>query len=121
MGGEALDRVIADRYRDNEQRYLQSIGALRSLSGRLKRLVQLRNAEGYMAELDKTRDGWLLIENHCPICAAASHCQGFCKNELALFQSVLGEGVCISRVEYLLEGGRRCAYKISTLATDSHG
>ncbi len=116
LGAEALDRVIADRYRENEQRYLQALEALTSLSGRLKRLVHLRSAEGYMAELEKTRDGWLLIENHCPICAAAAHCQGFCKNELSLFQSVLGQGVRVSRVEYLLEGGRRCAYRISALA-----
>jgi predicted ArsR family transcriptional regulator len=113
LGSEALDRVIADRYQENEQRYVAALKDLSSLSGRLKRLVQLRTAEGYMAELEKTRNGWLLIENHCPICAAASHCQGFCDNELALFQSVLGQAATVARAEYLLAGGRRCTYEIT--------
>jgi predicted ArsR family transcriptional regulator len=82
------------------------------LAGRLKRLVRLRADEGYMAELEKTSDGWLLLENHCPICAAATACQGFCSNELALFRRVLGPAAEVARVEYLLEGGRRCAYSV---------
>ena len=66
-----------------------------------------------MAELEKTADGWLLLENHCPICAAATACQGFCSNELALFRKVLGSEAQVERVEYLLEGGRRCAYSVT--------
>jgi predicted ArsR family transcriptional regulator len=112
LGPAALDAVIADRYVDSERRYRERLSGVRSLSGRLKRLVQIRTEEGYMAELEKAGDGWLLIENHCPICAAASHCRGFCSNELRLFQEVLGGGIRVSRTEYLLEGGRRCAYRI---------
>ena len=113
LGAAALAAVIADRHRDNEQRYLVALADLSSLAGRLKRLVQLRTEEGYMAALERTDDGWLLIENHCPICAAATHCQGFCSNELALFQSVLGTGVEVTRAEYLLDGARRCAYRVN--------
>jgi len=112
LGPAALDAVVADRYRENEHRYTEALSGLTSLSGRLKRLAQLRVDEGYMAEVEKTPNGWLLVENHCPICAAARYCQGFCQNELALFQSVLGVAVTVSRAEYLLEGGRRCAYEI---------
>jgi predicted ArsR family transcriptional regulator len=113
LGPAALDAVIADRYVDSEKRYRERLTGAKSLSGRLKRLVQIRTEEGYMADLEKDGDGWLLIENHCPICAAASHCRGFCTNELKLFQTVLGSDVRVSRTEYLLEGGRRCAYRIA--------
>jgi len=112
LGQTALDAVIADRYRQTEFRYQAELAELNSISDRLTRLVQLRDEEGYMAELKKTADGWLLIENHCPICAAATACQGFCRNELSLFRDVLGESARVERVEYLLEGGRRCAYEI---------
>ena len=112
LGERALDSVIADRFQASKVHYTDVLGGVSSLAGRLKRLVQLRSEEGYMAELEKADGGWLLVENHCPICAAASRCQGFCDNELALFESVLGPDVRISRVEYLLEGGRRCAYLI---------
>ncbi len=113
LGAEGLDAVIADRYRQTEAAYLEAVSSTSSLAGRLKRLVRLRSEEGYMAELEKTADGWLLLENHCPICAAAAACQGFCSNELALFRKVLGEEARVERVEYLLDGGRRCAYLVT--------
>ena len=112
LGQAGLDAVIADRYRETEAHYLEAVSGVATLAGRLKRLVRLRSEEGYMAELEKTADGWLLLENHCPICAAATACQGFCRNELELFRKVLGPTALVERVEYLLDGGRRCAYAI---------
>jgi predicted ArsR family transcriptional regulator len=81
---------------------------------RLKRLAELRSAEGYMAQVEPLPDqGWLLVESHCPICAAARSCQGFCRHELELFRELLGPEVCVERSEYILGGGRRCAYRIT--------
>ena len=59
---------------------------------KLKELARVRTEEGYMAEVRGDKNGsYLLIENHCPICAAANSCQGFCSTELDLFRSVLGK------------------------------
>jgi predicted ArsR family transcriptional regulator len=69
-----------------------------------------------MAAVRKSGNGYLLIENHCPICAAARACQGFCRSELELFQDVLGEDIEVERVEHVLAGGRRCAYSIRQAA-----
>lgn len=57
--------------------------------------------------------GLLLVENHCPICTAARVCQGFCRSELEVFRDVLGPEVEVERVEHVLAGGRRCAYRIT--------
>ena len=56
--------------------------------------------------------GYLLSENHCPICVAAKACQGLCRSELALFRAALGPGVEVERQEHILAGARRCAYRI---------
>ncbi len=65
-----------------------------------------------MADYEEQADGTLLfIENHCPICAAAAACQGFCRAELTLFREVLGAKV--ERTEHILNGARRCAYTIA--------
>jgi hypothetical protein len=56
---------------------------------------------------------YLLVENHCPICAAATACQGFCRSELQIFQEVLGDDVQVARTEHVLSGARRCAYRIA--------
>ena len=60
-----------------------------------------------------TAGGFLLLENHCPICAAATACQGFCRAELDVFRDVLGPGVAVERIEHVLAGARRCAYRIT--------
>jgi predicted ArsR family transcriptional regulator len=58
----------------------------------------------------------LLVENHCPICAAARACQNFCRSELDVFRRVLGPDVQVERVEHQLAGARRCAYRIVSLS-----
>ncbi|HEX7689026.1 MAG TPA: transcriptional regulator, partial [Burkholderiaceae bacterium] len=82
-------------------------------AARVRRLAELRAAEGYMARAEKHGRDWLLIEDHCPICAAATACQGFCRSELALMQRSLGDRVRVERVEHVLAGARRCAYRVS--------
>lgn len=69
-----------------------------------------------MAAVRKQGDAWLLIENHCPICAAARACQGFCRSELELFKEVLGRDVEVERVEHQLSGALRCAYRVTPRA-----
>jgi predicted ArsR family transcriptional regulator len=67
-----------------------------------------------MAEVKRDgKRGFVFIENHCPICAAATACQGFCTTELELFRSVLGPGVSVERGEHIVSGDRRCAYLIA--------
>ncbi len=69
-----------------------------------------------MARVEKQGRAWLLIEDHCPICAAAASCQGLCRSELQIFARCLGAGVRVERVEHVLAGGRRCAYRVSPVA-----
>jgi predicted ArsR family transcriptional regulator len=84
-----------------------------SLEKKLKELAKVRTEEGYMAEIRKEgKESFLLVENHCPICAAANACQGFCSTELDLFRSVLGAGVSVERAEHILKGDQRCVYRI---------
>ena len=92
--------------------YRQAMQGARSLKERLERLVEVRCAEGYMAELRKDGRDFLFIENHCPICSAAKACMGFCRSELELFHKVLGDEVRVRREEHILTGARRCAYRI---------
>ena len=73
----------------------------------------MRSAEGYMAEVQSTgRGAYLLIENHCPVCAAARACRGLCRSELEVFQAALGPDVEIERADHLLTGARRCSYRV---------
>jgi predicted ArsR family transcriptional regulator len=114
LGAPALDRVIAAREKEQRKTYRDALAGARTLRARLERLADVRSAEGYMAAVSVDGAGFLLVENHCPICAAARVCQGFCRSELALFREVLGEGVEVERTEHVLAGGRRCAYRVTS-------
>ncbi len=113
LGPDALDRVIAAREEETLGRYRQEVTAP-DLDTRVRQLAEVRTGEGYMADSWQAEDGsLLLVENHCPICAAASACAGFCRSELETFRAILGAPV--EREEHILHGARRCAYRIGVL------
>ena len=116
LGPDALDRLVAAREQEQQAGYAAALAGLASLGARVRRLAELRSREGYMARAEKQGKAWLLVEDHCPICAAAATCQGLCRSELQVFAHCLGEGVQVERVEHVLAGGRRCAYRISAAA-----
>ena len=114
FGDAGLRRLIDERSRDQLRRYRKAMpGRGASLERRVAALAEHRSEEGYMADCSRERDGsLLLVENHCPICAAARSCQTLCRDELQVFRSALGKGARVERIEHLLQGARRCAYRI---------
>jgi predicted ArsR family transcriptional regulator len=118
FGDEGLDRLVSVRTRRQLESYRERMPAGRApLEKRVAALAEIRRREGYMAEWRRAGDGFLLVENHCPICAAARACQGLCRSELELFSRVLGEDASVERGDWLLAGARRCAYRIVPRAT----
>jgi predicted ArsR family transcriptional regulator len=114
FGAEGLTRVLAARSARQRADYAARIAPTAPLEEKLQQLARVRTEEGYMADVKRDGDeGFLFIENHCPICAAATACKGFCATELELFQTVLGPGIRIERAEHIVSGDRRCAYRIT--------
>ncbi len=117
FGDEGVDRLLTVRMRRQLEAYRARLPRRSApLAKRVAGLAALRRDEGYMAEWRRDGDGFVLIENHCPICAAAAACQGLCRDELALFRRILGRDVRVDRIEHMLEGARRCAYRIEPRA-----
>ena len=116
FGQAGLDRLIEARQKAMITTYRQALQPYAGLGDRVGVLARLRTAEGYMAVSEEQTDGsFLLIESHCPICAAAKACQGFCRSELELFQATFGADASVTRQEHLLSEGRRCVYRIEHL------
>lgn len=116
FGQEGLERLIEAREHAIEAHYRMEVQDHAGLEQRVEALARARDAEGYMADAEVQEDGSvLLIENHCPICAAARECQNFCRSELEIFQRVMGEGCKVERAEHLLAGARRCVYVIKAI------
>jgi predicted ArsR family transcriptional regulator len=118
LGEESLNQLIDSRSEKVEASYRAQLDAAApELQQRIERLAQLRSEEGYMAEVRLLPDGWMLIENHCPICSAVTSCQQFCKSELEIFQRLFENEATVARTDHLLKGARRCAYKITARRT----
>jgi len=115
FGEAGMDKLLAERTRRQKNEYrarLRPAGA--SIAKRAQALSEIRREQGYMAECTRMPDGsMLLVENHCPICAAAATCQGLCREELSLFRAVLGDKARVERTDHILAGARRCAYRIT--------
>ncbi|EOX4803135.1 helix-turn-helix transcriptional regulator [Vibrio alginolyticus] len=115
FGKDGLEKVTSEREKLTLQSYRQHLEQCDSLQSKLETLVTLREQEGYMAELEKDENGFILIENHCPICKAATRCPSLCQSELSVFQSLLGRDTKVERTEHIISGQRRCVYRLQQL------
>lgn len=127
FGTDGLEQLVADRSHRQVETYRNKLAEMQ-LKGavdwqrQVHGMAHLRTQEGYMAEVLAQPDGaLLLVENHCPICMAAQTCQQLCGAELDTFRALLGSSVTIERIEHILQGDRRCAYRITGTELSSDG
>jgi predicted ArsR family transcriptional regulator len=115
FGGTGLEQLLTIRSQQQVAAYRTRMDGHDTLAQRLATLAAIRTDEGYMSEVQPQADGsFVLLERHCPICAAAVACTGLCRNELKVFQEVLGADVRIERTEHIVAGAPRCAYRVSS-------
>ncbi|MCW3466482.1 helix-turn-helix transcriptional regulator [Chitinophaga nivalis] len=112
LGQEALDNVIIAREKKQQEKYQQALAGVTGLENRLTSFAAMRTEEGYLAEWRQEGDTFLFIENHCPICCAATQCDNICTSEMNTFISILGETMQVTRMDHIINGARRCVYKI---------
>ena len=99
LGEAGIDAVVDARTRAQLAAYHDVLPdpAASSIGERVEALARVRTVEGYMAEAVPVPggagdgDAYLLVEHHCPICAAAETCQNLCRGELDLFRAALGD------------------------------
>jgi predicted ArsR family transcriptional regulator len=115
---EQMNAIISLREKKANEKYREALSGIPGLEEKIARLAELRNSDGYLAEWDKEEEGFILIENHCPICAAAQRCADLCDAEMNTFKEIFGEGVSVERVDHIIAGARRCAYKIRNIKNE---
>jgi DeoR family suf operon transcriptional repressor len=87
-----------------------------SLAQRVAKLVELRQQEGYMAELHlpesaEERSQFILAEHNCAISEVAESYPSICGHELEMFAAVLPD-CTIERTHWINDGEHRCGYLI---------
>lgn len=113
FGAEGVEKLLAVRSEEQVKSYGKRLDKKKMLQEKLRALAAIRTEEGYMAAVHgEGQGGYLLVENHCPICTAARTCSGLCASEIEVFRTVLGGGCRVERTEHILSGARRCAYRV---------
>jgi len=86
------------------------------LAQRLERLVEIRKAEGYVAELDRDpaapgAEAWVISEFHCSVMRIAEEFPMVCDQELQLIGQTLPD--ChVERVHWRLKEGHSCGFRL---------
>jgi predicted ArsR family transcriptional regulator len=113
LGERPLRDKLVAWAKENAARLVKGLRAKASFRARLHALWAIHARHGYMPEIETGKDGTIhLIQNHCPIHAAASECDGLCEAELEFIRSALGHNYTVFRVGHMLAGQRRCVFRI---------
>ncbi len=111
VGQEQVNYVLQKQWQRKAAEYQSRIGK-GSLEERVKNLLALRQAEGYMAQLYQLPDdAYLLSEHNCAISEVAESYPSVCGHELEMFAAILPD--CkIERTHWINHGEHRCGYRI---------
>lgn len=118
VGKDQVSKILQKQWQRKALEYRQRIGA-GSLIERVSRLVELRKAEGYMAEWhllepnDREHSRLIITEYNCAISHIAESFPTVCGHELEMFEMAL-QGCRVERTHWLVNGEHRCGYLIQS-------
>lgn len=113
QGQTAVDELLQRR----RERILTTLQARtdRTLENRLKELVRLENANGFMAEFCGEGAGYALVKRNCAVCAIARNHPGLCcQGDSALYAELL-ENTEITHHSAIVNGDTTCTFHIRPL------
>lgn len=119
LGQEQASSVLRKHWERKALEYRQRLGN-GSLRDRVANLVELRQAEGYMAEwypLEESdsesgsKSQFMLAEHNCAISHVASSFPSVCDHELEMFAAALQDCI-VERTHWIINGEHRCGYLI---------
>lgn len=110
-GEDAVERLFARR-RERLVAALRMRMEGKSLDERVEELAQIQTEAGFMAECAEDDEGYVLIEHNCAACAVAKAHRAVCRQEMAMFQDLLGDEAEIERITHIASGDFTCTYRI---------
>ncbi|BBD58727.1 transcriptional regulator [Nostoc sp. HK-01] len=120
VGHDKMKTILQKQWERKAQEYRDRVGK-GSLKERVETLVQLRKAEGFMAEYHSVEpdepnsadkgDRFVLIEHNCAISNVAESFPSVCGHELEMFAAVLPDCI-VERTHWIINGEHRCGYLV---------
>ncbi|MDB9528713.1 iron-sulfur cluster biosynthesis transcriptional regulator SufR [Oscillatoria sp. CS-180] len=119
LGKDQVQTILQKQWQRKAEEYRRLVG-VGALADRVARLVELRQAEGYMAEWHEvTPDNevrtiapcYIITEYNCAISHIAETFPSVCGHELEMFQMALPD-CSVQRTHWLAQGEHRCGYLV---------
>ncbi len=122
ISSDQLGTILRKQWERKAQDYAEQIKS-GPLENRVAALVELRQAEGYMAEYepvpphDPTQPvtQYILTEHNCAIAQIAYTFPTVCGHELEMFEAAL-QNCSVERINWQVNGQHQCGYLISQLS-----
>ncbi|MFB2935427.1 iron-sulfur cluster biosynthesis transcriptional regulator SufR [Aerosakkonemataceae cyanobacterium BLCC-F154] len=120
LGKEQVNNILQKQWQQKALDYRDRIGSGK-LGERVAKLVDLRRAEGYMAEWypiesETVQNGncsqFMFTEHNCAISDVAETFPSVCSHELEMFATILPD-CTVERTHWLINGQHRCGYMIT--------
>jgi DeoR family transcriptional regulator, suf operon transcriptional repressor len=116
VGRDQVSTILRKQWERKAQEYRSSVGN-GSLGQRVANLVELRKADGYMAEFHPVDSGealgdrFILMEHNCAISNVAESFPSVCGHELEMFAAILPD-CTVERTHWIINGEHRCGYLV---------
>ena len=119
VGKDQMRTILQKQWERKAKEYQERVGQ-GPIEERVERLVNLRKAEGYMAEwhpvepdseLCITGPCYIITEYNCAISQIAEQFPSVCGHELEMFQMALSD-CSVQRTHWLVQGEHRCGYLV---------
>ena len=120
LGPEHVGKLLKHQWQNKAKEYRKKLGDA-PLKDRMETLVELRQAEGYMAECypaEEVNDAqsveqaaFVITEYNCAIAHIAESYPTVCGHELAMFAIALPD-CSVERTHWLVNGEHQCGYLV---------
>ncbi|MFM7716898.1 MAG: iron-sulfur cluster biosynthesis transcriptional regulator SufR [Microcystis sp.] len=114
VGEQQVGEILKKQWQRKAAEYQLRLGK-GSLGERMRKLLEIRQEEGYMAELValEAENSYVLAEHHCAIAEVAGSYPSICGHELEMFALLLPD-CTIERTHWINQGEQRCGYLIKS-------
>jgi DeoR family suf operon transcriptional repressor len=128
IGHEQVSSILRKQWERKALEYRERVGT-GSLQQRVANLVEIRIAEGYMAEwhpIDSkdsdsgTGGGFIMFEHNCAISNVAESFPSVCGHELEMFAMLLPD-CTVERTHWIINGEHRCGYLVQARLQEPSG
>ena len=116
VGRDQVKSILRKQWERKAQEYHERVGN-GSLQERVANLIELRKAEGFMAEFHAVEsdasgaERFIFVEHTCAISDVAESFPSVCGHELEMFAAILPD-CTVERTHWLIHGEHRCGYLV---------